>query len=296
MYSDSENKSLGFSSDNTSDNNSFPPNNLNFGEGTPDMHSFIGQKPRELENGNNNEINNLETINKNKENQKNNPLNILSNTFFTSINNVNNATKKKEKKKRKIFKIGKQGRNKKNKKYTKEKQHNKFEINNIIMKIKRKVLNNSVEYINKKLKKNEKMKGIKLKKIEKSIIAVCEKQQNLNLLETKLKDLLSNELSSKYTTIKDKKNFNKEQIDKILKKDDPELNEILNKTLNDMINLYVQEKVENDLYEGFSRIEDDKKEIISMYENDGEDYFNKYKEIAQKLKQIFIERKSNKKK
>jgi hypothetical protein len=260
------------------------------------MHSFIGQKPRELENGNNNEINNLEIINKNKEKQKKNPVNSSSNTFFTSRNNMNNATKKKEEKKRKIFKIGKQGRNRKNKTLTKKNQHNKFEINNIITKIKRKVLSNSVEYINNKLKKNEKMKEIKLKKIEKSVIAVCEKQQNLALLETKLKDLLSNDISPKYTTIKDKKNFNKEQIDKILKKDDPELNEILNKTLNDMINLYVQEKVKNDLYEDFSRIEDDKKEIINMYESDGEAYFNKYKKIAQELKQIFLERKSNKKK
>jgi hypothetical protein len=271
--------------------------------------SFFKKQENEikLENGNKNEIDNLETINKNKEKQKNNPVNFLPNTSFTSRINMNNAKKKKDEKKGTFFKIGKQGRNRKNKTITKKNQHNKFEKNNIIIKIKRRAFNFSLRLINKMLKKseNEDIKKIKLKKIKNSIIAVCEKQQNLDLLETKLKDLLSNDISPKYTKKENKANFNKIQIDIILEKGEPELKEVLNKTFYDMINLYVQEKDENNLnvqekdentlYKGIGNIEDDKKKIISLYESDGEVYFDRYKEIAKELKQIILEKKARKK-
>ena len=290
----------------------FFPNNMYFekSDESSSNGSFF-QKPQneiKLENGNNHEINNLETINKNEEKQNKNPVNILQNTFFTSRNIMNNATKIKKEKKGKFFKIGKQGRNRKNKTFTKKNQHNKFEINNIITKIKRKAFNYSLGLINKLLKKskNEEIKKIKLKKIKNSIIAVCEKQQNLDLLETKLKDLLSNDISPKYTKKENEANYNKIQIDIILEKGEPELKEVLNKTFYDMINLYaqekdeqdlyVQEKEENNLYKDFRNIEDDKKKIISLYESDGEAYFDRYKEIAKELKQIILEKKARKKK
>jgi hypothetical protein len=261
--------------------------------------SFFKKQENEikLENGNKNEIDNLETINKNKEKQKNNPVNFLPNTSFTSRINMNNAKKKKDEKKGTFFKIGKQGRNRKNKTITKKNQHNKFEKNNIIIKIKRRAFNFSLRLINKMLKKseNEDIKKIKLKKIKNSIIAVCEKHQNLDLLETKLKDLLSNDISPKYTKKENKANFNKIQIDIILEKGEPELKEVLNKTFYDMINLYVQEKDENTLYKDIGNIEDDKKKIISLYESDGEVYFDRYKEIAKELKQIILEKKARKK-
>ena len=101
----------------------FFPNNMYFekSDESSSNGSFF-QKPQneiKLENGNNHEINNLETINKNEEKQNKNPVNILQNTFFTSRNIMNNATKIKKEKKGKFFKIGKQGRNRKNKTFTK---------------------------------------------------------------------------------------------------------------------------------------------------------------------------------
>jgi hypothetical protein len=289
----------------------FFPNNicLEKSDESSSNGSFFKKQENEikLENGNKNEIDNLETINKNKEKQKNNPVNFLPNTSFTSRINMNNAKKKKDEKKGTFFKIGKQGRNRKNKTITKKNQHSKFEKNNIIIKIKRRAFNFSLRLINKMLKKseNEDIKKIKLKKIKNSIIAVCEKQQNLDLLETKLKDLLSNDISPKYTKKENKANFNKIQIDIILEKGEPELKEVLNKTFYDMINLYVQEKDENNLnvqekdentlYKDIGNIEDDKKKIISLYESDGEVYFDRYKEIAKELKQIILEKKARKK-
>ena len=204
--------------------------------------------------------------------------------------------KKKGKKKEIIFKImkckKKVGRNRKDKKYNKENQHDKFEINNVITRVKRNVTNNSRDLLNTLLEESEnpRLKDIRLCKIDKSIIEVCKKEKNVDLLKTKLKDLFSSKLSIKYKHFDE--NYNKKQIDKILKENDPKLNEVLNKTVEDMVNIYVQKNVENNMYKDFRRIEDDKIDLLELYEDDGMEYYHKYEYIAKNLKTIILKRNS----
>jgi hypothetical protein len=203
---------------------------------------------------------------------------------------------KEGKKKEIIFKIvkckNKAGRNKKDKKYNKENQHNKFEINNVMTKLKRNVSNNSRDLANILLKESEnpRLKNIRLCKIDKSIIEVCKKEKNLALLKTELKDLLSSKPSIKYKHYDE--NYNKKQIDKILKENDPKLNELLNKTVEDMVNIYVQKNVENNMYKYFRRIEDDKIKLLELYEDDGNEYYHIYEYVAKNLKTIISKRNS----
>ena len=137
---------------------------------------------------------------------------------------------------------------------------------------------------------NLRIKERRLNKIDQSIIIVCKKEQNLELLETKLKDLLSSEISIKYRHFD--KNYNKELIDIILEEDDEDIKEVLNKTLEDMVNIYVQDIVEDNIYKDFRRIKDDKSDILELYENDGTEYFNKYETVAKNLKRIISARPS----
>lgn len=204
----------------------------------------------------------------------------------------------KQKKNEEYFKIEKVkkkvklGRNSKNEIYLQKNQHTKDEINNIITKIKRNVMSNIIYFINILLKNSEnpRIKERRLNKIDQSIIIVCKKEQNLELLEKTLKDLLSSEISIKYRHFD--KNYNKELIDIILEEDDEDIKEVLNKTLEDMVNIYVQDIVEDNIYKDFRRIKDDKSDILELYENDGTEYFNKYEAVAKNLKRIISARPS----
>ena len=85
------------------------------------------------------------------------------------------------------------GRNRKDKKYNKENQHDKFETTNVMTRVKRNVGNNSLDLLNTSLEKSEnpRLQNIRLCKIDKSVIEVCKKEKNLDLLKTPLKDLFS---------------------------------------------------------------------------------------------------------
>ena len=158
--------------------------------------------------------------------------------------------------------------------------------------VKRNVGNNSLDLLNTSLEKSEnpRLQNIRLCKIDKSVIEVCKKEKNLDLLKTPLKDLFSSKLSIKYKHYDE--NYNKKQIDKILKENDPKLNEILNKTVEDMVNIYAQKNVEDDIYRDFRRIEDDKNDLLELYEDDGIEYYHKYEYIAKNLKAIILKRNS----
>ena len=184
------------------------------------------------------------------------------------------------------------GRNSKNEINPQKNQHTKDEINNIITKIKRNVMSNIIYFINflLKISDNPRIKERRLNKIDQSLIIVCKKEQNLELLETKLKDLLSSEISIKYRHFD--KNYNKELIDIILEEDDENIKDVLNKTLEDMVNIYVQDVVEDNIYKDFGRLKDDKSDILELYESDGTEYFNKYEAVAKNLKSIISARPS----
>jgi hypothetical protein len=138
-----------------------------------------------------------------------------------------NETKSKEEKtnytffnKEKIFYIKKEkksllGRKTKNQINSNDNTHTKKKRDNIITKIKRNIYNHSLELINLLLKesKNNKIKGIELKKIDNSFIMVYKKEENLNLLNLTIKEILSSKISTKCINLT--KDYNKDYIKKL---------------------------------------------------------------------------------
>lgn len=189
----------------------------------------------------------------------------------------------KEKKKGKIFiikKVRHLGRKRKNKKSTKEPNHSKFSKDNIMTKIKKDLSKNCLDFINSLLEKKDKdkKKKIRLKKIDTSILKECQKIKNERLLKMPLKELFSQDISNKFTN--SKKDENKKKIDLILKQNDKELNEVLNRNVEFMLKLYSEPKVEDSIYGSFNRITDNKKLL------EDEEYFNEYKKILQNFQEI----------
>ena len=203
-------------------------------------------------------------------------------------------------KKEKIFNIkkeknSKQGRKRKNQAYiNNEYTHTKDKTDNVLTKIKRNVNDNSQDLINIALShsKNEKLKAIRLKKIDTSLITVSKKEENLNLLKMPLKEILSYKVSKKFTINYDP-DYNKKQINKILKENDKELNNILNKDFLQMIQLYANPITEDNIFKYFRRIDED----IDKFKKDNVDdnYIKLYEDTANKfedkIKAIFPRRK-----
>ena len=160
---------------------------------------------------------------------------------------------KKEKKK-------KLGRKRNNLMREKRANHSKYDEDNIILKMKRKILQkNLIKLLEHKISKsnNKDIKKIKLKKINGDIIKNCKKDYNINLLENTLRNILSNPLSNKFKNVE--LNYNKKAIDLIYEKNETELIKILDKKFKEIIKIYVDDTEEVELFEGFIRIKDDKK-------------------------------------
>ena len=151
----------------------------------------------------------------------------------------------------------------------------------IIMKIKRALYNHSLKYINKRLKKspNPSLRSLRLLKVNNSVIRVHKKEENLDLIESSLESIFSNNISCKY--LKEELNHNIETIKKINKVNDKEFNAILKMDL--LLKIYTH-KVENKLFEDFVKIDDD----IKFFKEQGFDdnYIKEYKYVAENFKKI----------
>ena len=96
------------------------------------------------------------------------------------------------------------------------------------------------------------------------------------LLDTKTKDIFSNEVSKKY--LESKKDNNKIAISIILEQNDETLNYSLNLTVEDILHIYVS-KNRNAIFKDFPYIEQDM-EIMKAKGHD-DNYVNKYKFYAE---------------
>ena len=190
------------------------------------------------------------------------------------------------KKKEIIFEIKKvkTGRKRKNQIIIKDKTHTKFKKDNIIIKIKRNLYNHSLKFVNVLLKKSNdnKINKIKLCKNDNSIIIASKKEKNLSLFKTPIKDILSTKLSSKYIHLHE--DYNKDKINFIIKQNNKEINEFLNKTFEDILNLYRKDKDDNDIYKDFKRLNDDIEKF--KMENEDENYIDLYKEITNDFENV----------
>ena len=174
--------------------------------------------------------------------------------------------------------------------------HDKFKEDNIIKKIKTSFIKKTMNYINKEygiyLNKH------KIRKIEKLIRRITpansvriKKENNLKWFDSKLKDIFSQKISSKYS--KYNGDYNKKQIDKIYKEDDAKnVIGILDKKVRDMYNIYSK----NIKLDGFETLEDDLKNQRELMKGNNEEEIEKYLEIfqntAQNLEGIFLGKKS----
>ena len=174
--------------------------------------------------------------------------------------------------------------------------HDKFKEDNIIKKIKTSFIKKTMNYINKEygiyLNKH------KIRKIEKLIRRITpansvriKKENNLKWFDSKLKDIFSQKISSKYS--KYNGDYNKMQIDKIYKEDDAKnVIGILDKKVRDMYNIYSK----NIKLDGFETLEDDLKNQRELMKENNEEEIKKYLEIfqntAQNLEGIFLGKKS----
>ena len=163
-----------------------------------------------------------------------------------------------------------------------DKVHTKYKDDNIRTKIIRALIRHSLGYINNllKLSKNPNLNCRKIFKVCKSVIVLHKKEENLELLNKKLMDIFSQEVSDTYS-IKHK-NHNINTMNIILENNDETINAVLKLNLEEISKIYVGE-IKNDIFKNFPTIEDD----ILIFKIEGEDdsYIEKYKKIAKNFKE-----------
>jgi hypothetical protein len=176
----------------------------------------------------------------------------LSNQYYDSLNVF--YINKKRKRGKKTGKINKTLKKKSNgriknedKNNGKNGKHNKYEPDNIIKKCKRIFISCMIEHFNMYI--DEEKYG-QLLDLDYSFISNLKKDSDLELLNMKLKDIASKDISSKYKTKLEEKNWNKIVIDKILNNENNENNNeklinLLNITFNEWIDIFTY-KIENE--------------------------------------------------
>ena len=287
LYNNYNDRIFSFSSESQNDNNLF----LNYDERSFN-YSIDRKNPSDFEDNQNGSISlfNMEgqcierPWQSNSANLSKKETNIIQNfnkaiigdeKLNTQITHRNNVSKVK------IFNIKKV---KKRKNYINkdDKRHTKNKNDNIISKIKRALYNHFLIFINNKLKnsKNPKLNNLKLVKNGNSAIMFCKKEENLALLKSTLKEILSNNISTKYR--KKDSTHNKKIIKKIIHQNDEEINNILNIKFGELLEIYNLKK-ENKLFKDFIKIDVD----IEMFKEKGEEgcYIEDYEYISKNLKE-----------
>lgn len=160
--------------------------------------------------------------------------------------------------------------------------HNKYEDNNIIMKVKVHSSNNFIDHLNLMLKdsENNQINSIHLKHIDPTIIKVNSKSDNIKLLKMEMSVIFSGRISKRFKKVDPL--YNEKNIDLILKIGDEEIKNALKKTFNDTIDLYSSKKTDIYRFEELKKLEND----VEEFRNKGEDeaYIKKYIDIAKNFK------------
>ena len=143
----------------------------------------------------------------------------------------------------------------------KYKVHNKFGQDNMIRKIKRAFIRSLLNYINKKYEEYQRRNNHKkfklLKQISPKTVTEIKKENNLKWLNMTIKDVLSKEISTKYKKNNSFVNYNEKQINKLYKDGKvKEVIDILEKTVRDLYNIFINKEDNNETLEGFETLED----------------------------------------
>ena len=182
-----------------------------------------------------------------------------------------------------INKVKKLGRIKKNS--NKKGKHNKLQRDNLIMHFKVNLMKNMFEYINSSFeinKTSEKKINI-LQKISCKSIYSISKNDNINWLKKKLKDLFSQNVSTKL--VRYEKNYNEKIIKFVYdKKKEKDVINILDKSVKEMWKIYINN--DNNTFSGFKTLKDD---IETMKKNgESNEFINKYEKVSREFESIFI--------
>ena len=167
--------------------------------------------------------------------------------------------------------------------YKYEAVHTKYRQDNIIQKIKIYFINSTMALINKKYNEylNTNSKKRLIQKIKPNFTKIFTKKGNQEFLEKKLKVVFSEELSERCSTFHDKKNYNKEQIEKLYEKNKAkDVINILNKSLKEMYRIYI---MENNEMNGYNL----KYDLIQIEQKNGKEYAQEYNKKALEFLSLF---------
>ena len=191
-----------------------------------------------------------------------------------------------------IDKIKKKGRIKKHR--NKSGKHDKYQKDNIIRLFKVHLMNNIYKYINSSFEEKQNIPHKKkiLQKISSQFIKSISKKDNIKWLNSKLSDVISQNLSTKIVHYN--YNHNERVINSILKEGtERKAIFILNHTIRDMWTIYINDDI-NHNYTGFSTLKNDIKEFEKS--NQPPEYIEKYKKVAIEFEEIFNKIKERKSK
>ena len=139
----------------------------------------------------------------------------------------------------------------------------------------------------KKNNPNTKNKMNWLKKINPKISRKIKKEENLKWFNSKINEILSTNISTRYFSRSP--DSNKKKIDRIISLN--KANKII-EILNSSIELIFDKYINNEKIEGFKTLDDDINELRIQMKKSGqesiEEYLDKYKYIAKNMKRIFI--------
>ena len=216
---------------------------------------------------------------------------IISNENHTEQNILGTKSKIKKyniKDKEKIFDIKKcikLGRKKKHS--AKIGKHDKFHKDNLIRKFKVHLLKNIYNFVNScfliNANINAKQKINVIKKLSSFKIKAISKEDNIKWLDSKLKKIFSENVSSKLTHCQS--NFNQNLIQRIYEKgEEKKVIQILEMKVRDIWNIYINNS-DDENFIGFKTLKDD----LNYFEQQGEskEYINEYKNICVKFEDIF---------
>jgi len=182
----------------------------------------------------------------------------------------------------------------KNKNDTSKGKHDKNTPDNIIKKCKRIFFEYTVIYINYIIKnyRLNKQKDFDFKKLDyKKNVDSLKKDEEMKLFNMPLKDVVSLEISSKYSLTDDKK-INKQKMKIILEeeKDNQMLNYLLNMKFGDWIDVFTFQMEINSKFK-FNGIENI---LNSLYKNEKDEYFSRFIFYLFNYKNWFLNKKGRK--
>jgi len=256
--------------------------------------------------------NNLNKNSSNNKNETEDNTNYTKNDSSFNLNNNQNAEsniikiikvdiyKDKEKKKEiKDKKLTNQGRKKKEESMNCDTKRNKYAKDNIFRKIKTNSFNKFlINYINEKIKCVYGKQKYLVRKFNKTLVTDVSIPFNINLFNSKIRNLLNQEISNKYSTVE----LDKNKMILIELEKNSEFNEFLNYSVNDIyFNIFLSDNYKEIISNDFKV---DKKDIefenitgiIEELREQGEDeeYLEKFKYYAYNIKELMNKSKQRK--